>query len=353
MKLNRDIITPLYRQWKDAEREVKKMTIESTTLFGENMVIPQTLGSDFVPREICDYINANSEKQHVFRTRVGGRPITFYMTVFEEDNCEIWVRRMLTWLSIGYHYSKGACANELAIYIYFTPFEKHLPRNIHDTIGPSHVNTGVALRCSKVGEIVIYRKEEWFKVFIHETFHSLGLDLERAQVAAIREKMMMIFPIASDHDVAEAYTETWARIIHTIFVSFSESKGIATFEKRLLANLSTEREHSLSQMHKLLHFIGVPYETLRGDGHVDYLCRQNYREKSNVFAYYVICGMLLNDPNAFMEWCQEYNSEENVFNFGHNENKFVEFIRECSCFMEPSNTKKHSSSTKMTILEIN
>jgi hypothetical protein len=165
--------------------------------------------------------------------------------------------------------------------------------------------------------------------------------------------MMLLFPIASDHNVAEAYTESWARIIHTIFVSFYESKGMVTFEKRLLANLSTEREHSLCQMHKLLHFIRVPYEALTGNGQLDHICRQRYRENSNVFAYYVLCGTLLNNPNAFMEWCQEYNSEGNILNFGENETKFGDFISDCSRFMPTSRTKDNTSSTRMTILEIN
>jgi hypothetical protein len=151
MKLNREIIHPLYRRWKTEDRHMKKVTIETTTLFGENMVVPQTLDSKFIPVEIRDYIYAYCESQHVFKARIGDKPITIYIIAFEEDDFEKWVRRMLMWLSIGYDYSNAMCANELTIYLYLTPFEKHLPSDIHETIGPLHVNTGMAFRCSKVG----------------------------------------------------------------------------------------------------------------------------------------------------------------------------------------------------------
>ena len=37
-------------------------------------------------------------------------------------------------------------------------------------------NTAVTYACAIKGECLIYRKEEWFKVLIHETMHALCLD---------------------------------------------------------------------------------------------------------------------------------------------------------------------------------
>ena len=355
MEINREIIRPLYRKWKAAVREVNKISIDFEILSEENIIPSRLLGSQFIPEEMGEYIRVHGGEQCVYRAHIGGRPVTIYIMEFDEGESmdhKSWVERMLVWLYIGYQYSANQCSEELAIYLYLTPFEKRLPDSIHETMGPKHVNTGVTYRCSRVGEIVIYRKEEWFKVFIHETFHALGLDLEHEQVDTIREKVTQMFPVASKHDVAEAYTETWARIIHTIFVSFYKSKGIVTFEKRLFENLTRERDHSLNQMHKVLHFIGVPYDSLIGRSHGDYLRRRAYRENSNVFSYYVICGSLMNNPNEFLEWCDDHNNNR-IFNFATDTDQFAELIRKCSRIKSPKEFYDTSMSTKMTVLEIN
>ena len=77
-----------------------------------------------------------------------------------------------------YQNSQINCAKKLDIYLYFTPFKKTLPTRNTEILNVKHVNTAFAFQCAPSGEIVIYRKEEWMKVFIHETFHSFGLDID-------------------------------------------------------------------------------------------------------------------------------------------------------------------------------
>ena len=47
-----------------------------------------------------------------------------------------------------------------------------LPENKTDILDQVNCNTAVTYACAVNGECLIYRKEEWFKVFIHETFHA-------------------------------------------------------------------------------------------------------------------------------------------------------------------------------------
>ena len=51
-----------------------------------------------------------------------------------------------------------------------------MPDSNIDIIDQIHVNTGFTTTCPVDSEIVIFREEEWFKVFIHETFHNFALD---------------------------------------------------------------------------------------------------------------------------------------------------------------------------------
>jgi L-rhamnose isomerase len=62
------------------------------------------------------------------------------------------------------------------IYIYHTSLLKILPNTNVDILNENNVNTAFTRTCPSNSEIVVFRKEEWFKVFIHETFHSFGID---------------------------------------------------------------------------------------------------------------------------------------------------------------------------------
>jgi hypothetical protein len=54
--------------------------------------------------------------------------------------------------------------NPLVADILLTSAKKFYPKD--KVFGPSNVNTGYSS-----DKVVVYRKEEWFKVFIHECFH--------------------------------------------------------------------------------------------------------------------------------------------------------------------------------------
>ena len=55
-----------------------------------------------------------------------------------------------------------------------TTLHKFLPHNEEDEITKFNINSGYA--SINEGTIVIFRKEEWFKVFIHESIHYFNLD---------------------------------------------------------------------------------------------------------------------------------------------------------------------------------
>ena len=81
------------------------------------------------------------------------------------------------------------------IYLYMTPFEKFLPECSITVIGPDNVNSGISYVCPEDGEIVIYRREEWFKVFIHETFHALGLDFASMKQDQLNKNIRYLFQL--------------------------------------------------------------------------------------------------------------------------------------------------------------
>lgn len=134
-----------------------------------------------------------------------------------------------------------------------------------------HVNTGYSFPCKS---LVVFRQQEWFKVFIHECFHYLGLD--KGVAGKVRLDM---FTIPIQVSVREAYCETWARIIQSDY----------------LGGLSTERNYAVSNMVRVLRHMGLTYTDLWGEE------ARNYAEKTNVFAYVVLTAILLHDPPRFID----------------------------------------------------
>ena len=113
--------------------------------------------------------------------------------------------------------------------IYLTPFKKILPENNTTVLSAEHVNTAFTFACEPEGEITIFREEEWFKVFLHESFHSYGLDFALSESTILRKTIEKVFHIKSDFNVNEAYTETWARIINCALFSFDNKDKEQTY----------------------------------------------------------------------------------------------------------------------------
>ena len=72
-------------------------------------------------------------------------------------------------------------------------------------ISENHCNSAVTTSCTPHGEIILYRTEEFIKVFIHETFHTLGLDFSNMPLTSFNKKVRQIFPINSEFNLFEAY----------------------------------------------------------------------------------------------------------------------------------------------------
>ena len=171
---------------------------------------PEIYSSRFFPENIRKYIEETGKYQLTYQCSIKGRKITIYFTLFSEDDLtslekyDNYAHMMYTWLYICDLYSFKKCANTLSIYVYQTPFKKNLPEKTTTTLGTSHVNTAFTLNCAVNGEMVLFREEEWMKVFIHETFHSYGLDFGTYTAISIKSYVRNIFPIDSDFNIEGA-----------------------------------------------------------------------------------------------------------------------------------------------------
>ena len=58
------------------------------------------------------------------------------------------------------------------------------------------------------------------------------------------------------------------------------------------------------QVNKVLQFMGLNYKHLCMPS-LQHICRKLYKENSNVFAYYVLTSILLNNLNDTFKWCKK------------------------------------------------
>jgi hypothetical protein len=247
------------------------------------------------------------------------------------DKYENMISIMLIWLKFVFSYTKNNTLSKLTINIALTDYLKELPNNNLKILDDMNCNTGSTYACKKDTEIFIYRKEEWFKVFIHETFHSLCLDFSMMHIGDFNKKINTLFPIDSKFNLYEAYSEFWAEIFNILFCSYftiENKNDYREFKMFFDFFLYNEKLHSLFQCSKILDFYNLKYENLYQKDKISNLARKQYKEDTNVFAYYFIKTILLFNAEKFMKWCDK--NQINILIFSKNTkhlNKFFKFIK--------------------------
>ena len=167
----------------------------------------------------------------------------------------------------------------------FTDVKKTLPPK-NEFIGQDTLNTGYTIDNS----IVVYREEEWLKVFIHECMHLFEYD------GILRDKSELIyslFPVNKNIHLNESYSEIWARILNCCIISVVNDIPVKSLLKK-------ESEFSKKQMIKILKHMNLTYQDLFNPATV-------FHEKTNAFAYIVLGAILMDRPYEFIHWCKLHN----------------------------------------------
>jgi hypothetical protein len=350
---HRDPVIALYEKMNAANVEVNHQNNAGCFKFQESAIdiqsqVPglETLSDKFLSREMREYIQNDAKKTLTFECKINQRDIRIFFVLFRNHTrCKevasyykSYARRVFMWLHMIS--LKSSCVESLDIYIYLTPFKKRLPENKSEVIGPVNANTGYTYRCEKKNEIVIYRQEEWFKVFLHETMHSFGNDFheeEDGYNSTMDLRKIFSLPQEISIRMSETYSEIWARIMNVAFQTYFknppslESQTANQFKKNFEFYLNVESVFSLYQCIKILDFMGVNYQVLIDESeHSKKMMRSFYRENTHVFAYYVLTSILLHNCGDFLRWCVKKNGHGlDMFKVKATQRDFVELIASC------------------------
>lgn len=236
---------------------------------------------------------------------LGSAPIDLERCVFKINQ----------WLHVATSFAERACSTQVDVYLYLTDFEKKLPQTFGQPIGKENVNTAFTTGCSSSTEIIIFRREEWFKVFIHESIHNLGLDFQFTDNRLLKS----IFPLENSNcSMPETYAEMWADIFNILL--FVER------EEDIERLIQIERKFSLFQAAKILDYFDLNYvELFEKTAESERLRRNNYKEASEIFCYYILRALLFYNCNEFIEWVAANSSGEGI---KFDQTKIEKFIRE-------------------------
>ena len=377
----------------------------------------------YIPSSIVTYIKEKSTYVLTYSFRINElRSAKVNFIIFEESTYEInnirkksasyfknAVLKIYLWLKIASKYAAKECAPQLECFIYLTPFKRshplfskeqetktgvgtayedyeeyedlyhhvNAPRR-SSVLKPIHVNGGVSDLCQPSGHVIVYRKEEWFKVFIHETMHNYGLDFSEMDINAANGLLHKMFTIQKDVKLYESYCEVWARIMNIVFETYFDINSRAKFSSRTtrknfidnitkktiteesesneggsgregasseisvvnIKNAQSRRKFlkqfynylqheslfSLFQNIKILNYMGLDYNIISNCTDSNYIvAKKLYKEETNAFAYYIIVSILLSNFNNFILWCIDNNT--NIIQFNKSKNSITNFVK--------------------------
>lgn len=315
------IFKELYEKMIEAYSFIKKQLIFKANIkkieTAHQITKPKNFNYKSFPETVRNHIDHAIMSEISFSFSLCDRTIKVYFLVenshpeLEIDTFNGYIQTIAMWLYVLNNYASKKCVKNISIYIYLTSLQKQLPEsNIH-VLDENNVNTAFTTTCPVDSEIVVFRKEEWFKALIHETFHNFGLDFSGMNNYEINKCILSIFDVNSEVNAFEAYTEFWAGVINALFCSFlglENKNDVHEFLSSSEFYINFERKYSFFQLVKTLQFMGLKYSDLYSSTRQAKLHRDTlYKENTNVLSYYVLKTILLNNYQGFLAWCKSQN----------------------------------------------
>jgi len=306
--------------------EVNKRTITYT----DKSIV--NIDTTLYPGEIKNIIETQIHEYSKLTFNVGERSIIMYVSHEYNTNIDDIIKHTYMWLTIASFYAKGKCSQSLNIYLSMSIAKKQLPIEHAGYIDREHVNTAYTFACEENNVIHIYRKEEWFKVLIHETFHSFGLDFSAVDYTSTNKQILDIFNVIADVRIFESYCEMWAELINNMFIVFFSTKWNKNIDnwantcvRKFEVLIYNDQIFSMLQCAKILSHFQMKYSELISRRTPSAGPSKKYRDNTHVLAYYIIKSLLLYNVNDFMEACINMNGFS--LNFDKYKNRIEENMR--------------------------
>ena len=320
--------------WTQQQKEyiLSTATISNKIELGESFT--------YIPEDITKIIKTTPFTTYRYSFVVQSRTYNIHISVNPQQTTSLhkkiqkMVERIYLWLSFISTYTNKECSKNVDIIIYLTNCQKKLPEEEYAdseniVIDSENANTAFTTGCMKNTQIYIFREEEWFKVFIHETFHNLGIDFISMDQAPIEKYVQKIFPIEIENDIRvyEAYTEMCAELCHFLFVAMehhsTELLSVSNMMETLQKIIYVETIFSLFQCSKILKWNHVTYRDI-----CDKENAKKYKENTNVFSYYVLKTIFITNIYSFVDFIVNQPEKFRFHQTNRNRDIFLAFIKD-------------------------
>lgn len=187
----------------------------------------------------------------------------------------------------------------LYVYLYLTDYKKEFPLlDKFKTLKPENVNSGLKTTYHDKIEILIYRKEELFKVIIHELTHAFELD-DISSISSQEELIKNYFYKNTSLRIQESVTDTLACLYN-----------IAIFSKILSIILKLPYNDIFEHVyfHEYYYIIRKAKQVLIYEGYdinndgITVNKRHKKWENTHVISYYVLKAMNFYQINNFLNY---------------------------------------------------
>jgi hypothetical protein len=289
---------------------------DKNILYGEGLgILSQSSNFNIIPLEIRQWKDQTKLFYQLYKFKlISGRNIKLVIIhdmPFNDINHfnEVY-NKVHLWLTFLDKISPIKCSKTLSIYLFLSNHSKVLPKLYKDEIDTINANSAFTFSCKENNEIFIFRREEFFKVFIHESFHSFGLDfssLEQNHANSILKSCFQGLDKHVDYRIYESYCEIWAEIINIVFKVSNKYDALIKISEHIFY----EKLWSIFQCSKILNHYGIKYIDLIMKGN------QYTESKTSVFSYYILKSIGMFNINDFFKLCDENNN--NLFDFTQNQ----------------------------------
>jgi len=317
--------------------------IKESDLDFEKDGLPKGYSYNYIIPEIRDILETRRKigKQFVFN--IGHQEVfLFIIYPFSEDDpvekvskkkMDLFLKdclhKVFLWLFVANKQRHSECSQKLHIYLYLSELFKLLPEN-GDVFDMEHANTAFTTSCNPDTTIHLFREEEWFKVFIHESFHCLGFDFSSSNTLCEMSKRQItdVFSVKSDVNFFETYCEMSAEFLNIIFYEYFKNKNqdILLFIENIRNGILYEKIFSCFQCVKVLNFLKIKYKQLYSkDKTSKQIVEDNYKEKTNILSYFVLKSIYMVHIDDFLKWITDNNFGS--FNFSETSENLDSFMK--------------------------
>lgn len=305
----------LYDRITNSIEESNKINYEVT--FKEcNLANTQFIQSKFMCDNILNTIRTKLDIHH--NVTFTHKNIYFNINIYSEIKDKINIKKYIQYILLTLCFcllslNENSQSYKFNLDLYLTNEKKNIDVNFGNCVESKHINNGLSYSNNDELNIIIYRKEEWIKVFIHECFHAFNFDFHEEPVN-FKKLLEPVYNIDSDFLVFESFVEFWARTINCAFFSYFIKKNISfkDFDIVFNLNINIERIFSISQANKLLKLFNLTYPILINTKHRN-ITSKIYKEKTNAFCYYIITAIMMYHYEKTLQWFINYNYD--MFNF--------------------------------------